>query len=324
MIRAGDPTRFESEGAFARWNGTAPRAVSSGEGDGAPAWHRLDLGGCRAVNRALHIASVPQAGREFRAKEFLARKRSEGKTAREARRAHKRRLSNLVISRLWADHAARTISDQPRLAAAYKEASCCASVTSGGFQAVSCTVATARRRFAAERNFWQHPPGLAGAEASIISGCQWPLVSSADGTMHSTRLRPPFLGYGCKMPRMRRTVVLPVFLWLLAARPVVPRQTVERCRQFNQQRIVPGCEVSSDQGRQIGLVHGLRVALCWAPCPQGRRASTRASRASRPVPLSCLGRPRRQRLRLVQPLEVERRHGLVQREGRCPRHASHP
>ena len=118
VIRAGDPTRFESESAFARWNGTAPRAVSSGEGDSAPTKHRLDLGGCRAVNRALHIASVTQAGREQRAVEFLTRKRSEGKTAREARRAHKRRLSNLVIRRLWADHAARTQPDHPQLALA--------------------------------------------------------------------------------------------------------------------------------------------------------------------------------------------------------------
>ena len=112
VVRAGDPTRFASEAAFARWNGTAPVEVSSGEGDGDPVRHCLDLHGCRAVNRALHIASVTQSGRELRATEFLARKRSEGKSAKEARRAHKRRLSNIVIRRLWADHAAALAVEQ--------------------------------------------------------------------------------------------------------------------------------------------------------------------------------------------------------------------
>lgn len=104
IVRVGDPTRFGSEAAFAQWNGSAPVALSSGEGDRAPLRHRLDLGGCRAVNRVLHIVSITQAGREPQAIDFLARKRAEGKSAREARRAHKRRLSDVIIRRLWADH----------------------------------------------------------------------------------------------------------------------------------------------------------------------------------------------------------------------------
>lgn len=106
VVRVGDPTRFGSEAAFARWNGSAPVALSSGEGDRAPTRHRLDLGGCRAVNRVLHIVSITQAGRDPQAIEFIARKRTEGKTAREARRAHKRRLSDVIIRHLWADHRA--------------------------------------------------------------------------------------------------------------------------------------------------------------------------------------------------------------------------
>lgn len=104
VLRVGDPTRFETESAFARWNGTAPVAVSSGEGDGPPRRHRLDLGGCRAVNSSLHIVSITQSGRDPLAKAFIARKRAEGKSGREARRSHKRRLSDVVIRRMWSDH----------------------------------------------------------------------------------------------------------------------------------------------------------------------------------------------------------------------------
>ena len=108
VLRVGDPTRFETESAFARWNGTAPVAVSSGEGDGPPRRHRLDLGGCRAVNSSLHIVSITQSGRDPLAKAFLARNRAAGKTGREARRSHKRRLSDVVIRRMWADHKTTT------------------------------------------------------------------------------------------------------------------------------------------------------------------------------------------------------------------------
>ena len=109
VLRVGDPTRFASEASFARWNGTAPVAMSSGEGDGPPTRHRLDLGGCRAINRALHIVSITQAGRDPRAIEFVAKKRAAGKSVREARRAHKRRLSDVVIRHIWADHRNATM-----------------------------------------------------------------------------------------------------------------------------------------------------------------------------------------------------------------------
>lgn len=103
VAQVGDPNRFRSEGAFARWCGAAPVATSSGEGDEEPNHHRLDLLGNRTVNRILHVMSVTQARHEDTGKEFLARKRSEGKTKKEARRAHKRQLANRVIRRMWAD-----------------------------------------------------------------------------------------------------------------------------------------------------------------------------------------------------------------------------
>lgn len=99
-----DPSRFKTEGCFARWCGVAPVAVSSGEGDGEPVRHRLDLLGNRQVNRILYTMSVTQARHLPLAKEYMARKRAEGKSKKEARRAHKRQLAKRVIRRMWADH----------------------------------------------------------------------------------------------------------------------------------------------------------------------------------------------------------------------------
>lgn len=104
LARIGDPTRFRSEAAFARWNGTAPVAMSSGEANRPPHRHRLDRGGCRRVNSVLHVMAITQAGCDPRARAYLKRKRNSGKSNREARRALKRRLSDRIIRRMWRDH----------------------------------------------------------------------------------------------------------------------------------------------------------------------------------------------------------------------------
>jgi transposase len=103
VAAVGDPSRFKTEGCFARWCGVAPAAVSSGEGDGDPVRHRLDLLGNRQVNRILYTMSVTQARHLPVAQEYMARKRSEGKSKKEARRAHKRQLAKRIIRRMWAD-----------------------------------------------------------------------------------------------------------------------------------------------------------------------------------------------------------------------------
>jgi len=98
----GDPHRFATEGQFARWCGAAPVALSSGEGDGPAIRHRLDLGGNRVVNSALHIVHVTQARCHPPARAYLAQ-RAPGKTKRELRRAHKRQLANVIIRHMWRD-----------------------------------------------------------------------------------------------------------------------------------------------------------------------------------------------------------------------------
>lgn len=103
LVHVGDPARFRNEAAFNRWWGGAPVAVSSGEGHGEPCRHRLDLLGNRRVNSVIYIMSVTQARFHPPAREFLTRKRAEGKTTKEARRAHKTLLGRRVIRRMWAD-----------------------------------------------------------------------------------------------------------------------------------------------------------------------------------------------------------------------------
>jgi transposase len=104
IAHGGDVRRFRGDAAFARFCGAAPILCGSGQtGDR----HRLHRGGNRQLNAALHRIAVVQARVNPDAKAFLARKRAEGKTAREARRALKRHLANVVYRRLhaWAQTA---------------------------------------------------------------------------------------------------------------------------------------------------------------------------------------------------------------------------
>jgi transposase len=107
LCEVGDPTRFSRESKFARWCGTGAVALSSAEGNGQPVRHRLDYGGNRRINSVLYIASVTQQRDHDPARVYIARKTTEGKTRREARRAHKRHLANRVIRRMWTDEHRR-------------------------------------------------------------------------------------------------------------------------------------------------------------------------------------------------------------------------
>lgn len=115
VATVGSSSRFRTEGAFARWCGAAPVAVSSGEGEGDPTRHRLDLLGNRQVNRILYTMSVTQARHHPPGKAYLARKRAEGKGKKEARRAHMRQLAKRVIRRMWADQKRQDVlaGDRP-------------------------------------------------------------------------------------------------------------------------------------------------------------------------------------------------------------------
>ena len=107
IVEVGNPFRFAPESKFARWCGTGAVALSSAEGDGLPVKHRLDYGGNRRINSVLYIASVTQHCDLDDARRYIDRKIGEGKTRREARRAHKRHLANRVIRRMWRDEQRR-------------------------------------------------------------------------------------------------------------------------------------------------------------------------------------------------------------------------
>ena len=103
LCEVGDPFRFSSESKFSRWCGVGAVALSSGEGRNKPMRHRLDMGGNRRVNSVIHVMSVTQVRANEKAKQYLERKTSEGKTRKEARRAHKKQLANRIIRRMWKD-----------------------------------------------------------------------------------------------------------------------------------------------------------------------------------------------------------------------------
>lgn len=102
LAHSGDVRRFRSAAAYARFCGAAPIPCGSGK---TASHHRLDRGGNRQLNAALHRIAIVQARVDPRARAFLARKQAEGKSKREARRALKRHLANVLYRRLhtWAE-----------------------------------------------------------------------------------------------------------------------------------------------------------------------------------------------------------------------------
>lgn len=99
----GDVSRFANKAHFASYNGTAPIEASSGHN----LRHRLNPGGNRVINHALHIAAVTQIRYCPEGRAYYERKRDEGKSPKEAKRALKRRISDRVFRHLVND-ATRT------------------------------------------------------------------------------------------------------------------------------------------------------------------------------------------------------------------------
>jgi transposase len=95
----GDIGRFASGNHYASYNGTAPIEFSSG----GKKRHRLSLRGNRKLNHAIHMAAVTQIRHDTVGRVYYNRKQAEGKTKKEALRALKRRISNVVYQRLVTD-----------------------------------------------------------------------------------------------------------------------------------------------------------------------------------------------------------------------------
>jgi transposase len=87
--RTAGAQRFPSDGHFARQAGAAPIPASSGRRDRV----RLNRGGDRQLNCALHRIAVTRARTWPRTRAYLERKQAEGKTRAEAYRCLKRHLA---------------------------------------------------------------------------------------------------------------------------------------------------------------------------------------------------------------------------------------
>ena len=84
--------RFATDAKLARTAAAAPIPASSGRTDR----HRLDRGGNRQLNCALHRLAVSKARLDPDTAAYLARKQAEGKSRREALRCLKRHLARRV------------------------------------------------------------------------------------------------------------------------------------------------------------------------------------------------------------------------------------
>src|SRR5262249_53761763 len=73
---AAGAARFRSKATFARWNGTAPIPVWSGN----EARHRLNRGGNRQVNAALHRIAITQWRGEGPGQAYVKRRMTAGDT----------------------------------------------------------------------------------------------------------------------------------------------------------------------------------------------------------------------------------------------------
>ncbi len=87
--RTAGAERYRTDSSFARQAGVAPIPTSSGQRDQL----RVDRGGDRQLNRALHMIAITRARHDPATKEYLARKEAEGKTKKGALRCLKRHLA---------------------------------------------------------------------------------------------------------------------------------------------------------------------------------------------------------------------------------------
>jgi transposase len=95
--------RFCSRAAFAMHNGTAPIPVWSGNHQR----HRLNRGGNRQLNAALHRIAITQLRLGGAGRAYVQRRLAAGDTKTEAIRALRRRISDQVYRRLQADEHQR-------------------------------------------------------------------------------------------------------------------------------------------------------------------------------------------------------------------------
>ena len=93
--------RLRSEAAFAALAGVNPVPASSGN----TTRHRLNRGGDRRLNRALHMAVITRMTHDADTRAYAERRRAQGRTTKEIRRCLKRYLARQLYRTLERLHA---------------------------------------------------------------------------------------------------------------------------------------------------------------------------------------------------------------------------
>jgi transposase len=108
IVSFSHPGRCRNEAAFAALAGTSPLPASSGRS----VRHRLNHGGDRALNRALHTIVMTRARCCPTTRTYIARRTAEGKTPREIRRCLKRYVTRELYRTLT--NTMTLTEDRPR------------------------------------------------------------------------------------------------------------------------------------------------------------------------------------------------------------------
>jgi transposase len=103
-----NPERLGSEASFANLCGVAPIPASSGK----VLRHRLNRGGNRGANRALHLICVVRMRIDARTREYVERRTAEGKNRREIMRCLKRYIAREIYPILMSNAARRPASSK--------------------------------------------------------------------------------------------------------------------------------------------------------------------------------------------------------------------
>jgi transposase len=103
--------RFASDAKLARAAGVAPIPVSSGKTNR----HRLDRGGNRQINATIHRIAVTRLRCHPETQDYIARKRAEGKSTKEAIRCLKRHLARRIWHLLQPPHPDRGTPPSPSI-----------------------------------------------------------------------------------------------------------------------------------------------------------------------------------------------------------------
>jgi transposase len=106
IVSFSHPGRCRSDAAFAALAGTSPLEASSGQ----TVRHRLNRGGDRNLNHAVHTIALTRMRCCERTRTYVARRTAEGKTTREIRRCLKRYITRELFRTLT---ATMTATDEP-------------------------------------------------------------------------------------------------------------------------------------------------------------------------------------------------------------------